>query len=67
MVKSKSKTCNLCVVQTGSGARCEKSQVQSLRALGLGRIGKKVLLQDNGCVRGLIKKVSHLIRVEEGK
>ncbi|MDR1375724.1 MAG: 50S ribosomal protein L30 [Holosporaceae bacterium] len=64
---AKSKICNLCVVQTGSQARCEKSQVQSLKALGLGKIGRKVSLPDNGCVRGLIKKVSHLVRVEDGK
>ncbi|MDR2068105.1 MAG: 50S ribosomal protein L30 [Holosporaceae bacterium] len=64
---AKSKTCNLCVVQTGSKIRCEKSQVQSLKALGLGKIGKKVSLQDNGCTRGLIKKVFHLVKVEGSK
>jgi large subunit ribosomal protein L30 len=65
MVKKKSNESNhLCVVQVGSKARCEKSQVLSLRALGLGRIGKKVVVADNGCMRGLIKKVSHLVKVE---
>ncbi|GHU16459.1 50S ribosomal protein L30 [Alphaproteobacteria bacterium] len=53
----------VCVEQIGSGIGCEKSQVQSLRALGLGRIGKKRTLYDNGCTRGLIRKVSHLIKV----
>ncbi|GHU10789.1 50S ribosomal protein L30 [Alphaproteobacteria bacterium] len=53
----------VCVEQTGSSIGCEKSQVQSLRALGLGRIGKKRTLHDNGCTRGLMRKVSHLIKV----
>ncbi|MDR2681522.1 MAG: 50S ribosomal protein L30 [Holosporaceae bacterium] len=53
----------LWVQQTGSGIGCEKSQVLSLRALGLGKIGRKVVLQDNGCTRGLIRKVSHLVKV----
>ncbi|MDR1362246.1 MAG: 50S ribosomal protein L30 [Holosporaceae bacterium] len=53
----------ICIRQVGSCARCEKSQVVSLRALGLGRIGKKVVLQDNACVRGLVKKVSHLVSI----
>jgi large subunit ribosomal protein L30 len=53
------------VMQVRSGCRCEKSVVQSLKALGLGRIRKKVSLDDNGCTRGLVKKVSHLVTVEE--
>ncbi|MDR1551578.1 MAG: 50S ribosomal protein L30 [Holosporaceae bacterium] len=52
-------------MQVRSGCRCEKSVVQSLKALGLGRIRKKVSLDDNGCTRGLVKKVSHLVTVEE--
>jgi large subunit ribosomal protein L30 len=55
----------LCVKQTGSSIGCEKSQVQSLRGLGLGKIGKMVTLDDNGCIRGLIRKVSHIVKVEE--
>jgi large subunit ribosomal protein L30 len=53
----------ICIKQVGSCARCEKTQVISLRALGLGRIGKKVVLKDDDCVRGLVKKVSHLVRI----
>lgn len=55
----------LCVKQTGSGIGCEKSQKQSLKGLGLGKIGKTVMLNDNGCIRGLIRKVSHIVKVEE--
>jgi large subunit ribosomal protein L30 len=56
---------NLCVIQTRSKAGREKSLLLSLRALGLGKIGKKVYVEDNGCIRGLIRKVSHLVKVEE--
>jgi large subunit ribosomal protein L30 len=71
MVKSKTKTdvatARLCVVQTASKARCEKSQVLSLKALGLGKIGKKVVVKDDGCIRGLLRKVAHLVRVEDAQ
>ncbi|MDR0677845.1 MAG: 50S ribosomal protein L30 [Holosporaceae bacterium] len=62
---AKTNISNLCIVQVGSRARCNRTQVLSLKALGLGKIGKKVTLQDNSCVRGLIRKVSHLVKVEE--
>ena len=40
-------------------------QDRTLKAMGLGRIGKTVELVDNASVRGMINKVSHLISVEE--
>ena len=61
---AKEKTNKLCVVQVRSQARCEKSQVLSLKALGLGKIGRKSILNDDNCIRGLIRKVSHLVKVE---
>jgi large subunit ribosomal protein L30 len=48
-----------------------KSQIGSkpkaratLRALGLGKIGKTRTFEDTPSVRGMIKKVSHLIQVK---
>lgn len=35
----------------------------TLRALGLGRIGKRKELPANDAVLGMIKRVSHLVRV----
>ncbi|MDR2782061.1 MAG: 50S ribosomal protein L30 [Holosporaceae bacterium] len=61
------KTGGLCVVQTRGNARCERSQVLSLRALGLGKIGKKVFVKDDGCIRGLLRKVSHLVKIEDAQ
>lgn len=64
MTKAKNSVSDLIIVQIRSGIGCEKSQSQSLKALGLGKIGKKVVRKDDGCVRGLVRKVSHLIKVE---
>ena len=38
----------------------------TLRALGLGRIGKVNLLPDRPEIRGMLRKVAHLVVVEEG-
>ena len=40
-------------------------QEQTLKSLGLGRIGKTHDIVDNEAVRGMIFKVKHLITVEE--
>lgn len=40
-------------------------QEKTLRALGLGKIGRTVDQVDNESVRGMIFKVKHLITVEE--
>ncbi len=55
----------VCVEQIRSKIGCTERQLESLRGLGLGKIGKKVTLQDNNCVRGLIRKVAHIVRVGE--
>ena len=38
----------------------------TLRALGLGRIGRTVEREDSPETLGMVRKVRHLIRVEEG-
>ncbi len=40
-------------------------QDRTLKALGLGRIGKTSEITDNESVRGMIFKVKHLVKVEE--
>ena len=40
-------------------------QDRTLKALGLGKIGKTKELPDNESVRGMIFKVKHMITVEE--
>ncbi len=55
------------VVQTGSPLRRPKDQRQTLIGLGLNKINRKRTLEDTPSVRGMIRKVSHLVRVvDEG-
>lgn len=40
-------------------------QQATVKALGLNKIGKTVVLNDTPQIRGMITKVSHLVKVEE--
>jgi large subunit ribosomal protein L30 len=40
-------------------------QRETLKGLGLKRVGQSVLREDNPSVRGMIEKVRHLVCVEE--
>lgn len=40
-------------------------QKNTVRALGLRRLGQVVEHQDNPVIRGMIGKISHLVQVEE--
>lgn len=53
------------VRQVASPARRERSQETCLRALGLGRMNAERELKDNAIVRGLIRKIPHLVAVQE--
>jgi large subunit ribosomal protein L30 len=52
------------VVQIGSPIRRKNDQRATLVGLGLNRIGRKAVLEDNPSVRGMIAKVQHLVAVE---
>jgi large subunit ribosomal protein L30 len=52
------------VVQTGSPIRRKNDQRATLVGLGLNRIGRKSVLDDNPSVRGMIAKVQHLVAIE---
>ncbi len=54
------------------GVRWKKSQIgfdrrqrATLRGLGLRRLGQRVELEDTDAVRGMIRKVRHLVVVED--
>ena len=53
------------IKQVRSAISCPSDQGKTLKALGLGRIGKTVDQVDNECVRGMIFKVKHLVEVTE--
>lgn len=48
-----------------SGIGYAQDQKKTLRALGLNRLNKTTVHNDNLAVRGMLVKVKHLIRVEE--
>ena len=53
------------VRQTGSPARRPQDQRATLVGLGLNKIGRERELEDTPSVRGMISKVSHLVKVVE--
>jgi large subunit ribosomal protein L30 len=56
---------DLVVTQVRSSIGVKPKHRGTLRALGLGRIGKSNTLPDRPEIRGMIAKVPHLIRVED--
>jgi large subunit ribosomal protein L30 len=55
----------LTVTQTRSSIGSKPKQRGTLRALGLGRIGKSNTLPDRPEIRGMIARVPHLVKVED--
>jgi len=53
------------VTQTRSAIGTKPKQRGTLRALGLGRIGKSITLPDRPEIRGMLATVPHLIDWEE--
>jgi large subunit ribosomal protein L30 len=53
------------VTQTGSPIGRSKDQRATLVGLGLNKMHRTRELEDTPAVRGMINKISHLVRVEE--
>ena len=53
------------ITQVRSGIGTKPKHRGTLRALGLGRIGKSNLLPDRPEIRGMVARVPHLVAVEE--
>ena len=53
------------VTQVKSRNGSDRKQIDTLRSLGLRRIGHTVEVKDNEQTRGMIHRVRHLIRIEE--
>lgn len=51
------------VKQIGSPIRREESQRQTLIGLGLNKMGRVRELEDTPAVRGMIRKVAHMVEV----
>jgi large subunit ribosomal protein L30 len=56
---------DLKVTQVRSGIGTKPKHRGTLRALGLGRIGRTRVLPDRPEIRGMLAKVPHLVTVEE--
>jgi large subunit ribosomal protein L30 len=63
--KKKAAGATLVVEQIGSPIRCPDHQRQTLIGLGLNKMHRRREVPDNPAVRGMIRKVSHLVRVVE--
>lgn len=57
------KTIRLTQIASGNGRK--PGQQATLIGLGLNKIGKTREIEDTSSTRGMIRKVAHLIRVEE--
>ena len=64
MVKKASKK-TIKVTQIGSPQRRPAIQRQTLIGLGLNKMHRTRELEDTPCIRGMIRKVAHMVRVEE--
>ena len=54
------------VTQVKSGIGAKPKTRGTLRALGLGRIGKTNTLPDRPEIRGMLRRVPHLVEISEG-
>jgi large subunit ribosomal protein L30 len=53
------------VTQIKSTIKRPKDQKATIIALGLGKINRSVEIENNPAIAGMVKKVSHLVKVEE--
>ena len=56
---------DLKITLTKSVIGCKPKQKLNVKALGLGKTNSSVIQKDNPAIRGMIRKVSHLVKVEE--
>jgi large subunit ribosomal protein L30 len=55
----------LTITQVKSSNGSSRKQYETLKTLGLGKIGRTVEREDHPTVRGLVHAVSHLVTVDE--
>lgn len=58
-----SETINITLVKSGIGST--KRINATLTGLGLTKLNKTVIRKDTPSIRGMVRKVSHLVRIEE--
>ena len=55
------------ITQVRSGIGQSDRHLGTLRALGLGKIGRSVQHDDSPQVQGMLRQVRHLVRIEDEK
>ncbi|MFT8417824.1 MAG: 50S ribosomal protein L30 [Acetobacter sp.] len=53
------------VIQLASGNGRKPGQQETLIGLGLNKIGREKVLEDTPSTRGMVRKVAHLVKVED--
>jgi large subunit ribosomal protein L30 len=56
-------TATIKIQQVVSGLGREKSQIATLKGLGLNKVNKISELENTSSVRGMVEKVKHLLRI----
>jgi len=56
---------NLKITYKKSAIGYSQRQKDTIRSLGLRKLGQTVELPDNGAIRGMVRHVRHLVSVEE--
>ena len=56
----------LTITLVRSGICTPKDQKATLRGLGFGRLGQHVVREDSPEIRGMVRKVRHLVEVTKG-
>lgn len=64
-VSEKKTTAQIRVTQTGSAIRREGSQRKTLIGLGLNKVGRSRVLEDTPSIRGMVRKVQHMVKMEQ--
>jgi large subunit ribosomal protein L30 len=63
MPSKKTTTLKITLVRSPIGK--QKSQKETVKALGISKLNQTVEQEDSPAIRGMINKVSHLVEVEE--
>jgi large subunit ribosomal protein L30 len=53
------------ITQIKSTIKRPKDQKATIVALGLGKINRSVEIENNPAISGMVRKVSHIVKVEE--
>ena len=65
MAKKKESEKQLKITLVKSSIGCPQNQKDTVKALGLGKLNSTVIRPDNGPIRGQIRTICHLLKVEE--